>query len=299
MDKKICTLVILNYNDADSTVMCVSHALSIDQINHIVIVDNHSIDDSIDVLEKITDKRVHLIKAHKNSGYAYGNNLGCRYAIDELKSDCVFIANPDTEFDKNVVRRILDVYSNHKDAAIVSAIMNTLSGIKLASAWKLPTYKNCLQECFIGLDRIHKRGNQYTDVYLRSASVIPVDVINGAFFCISRVAYEKAGGFDERTFLYYEENIIASRLKKVGLQSYLVTDFQYDHEHQKSINKNLKGITEKFQILEQSREIYCREYLLCNDFQVIMLKLIYVMGLALYVIFKRLKGICNEAIFDK
>lgn len=291
----VTALVILNFNDADTTVMSIRRAINIPFLNHIVIVDNGSTDGSTktfqNILKKISDGHIHLLTAPKNGGYAYGNNLGCRYAIENLHATHVFIANPDAIFDAQAVKKIISVYMENADAAIVSALMNTLSGVKLSPAWKLPKYTDCLQECFVGFDRFCRRANSYKAEYLGSASVVPVDVINGSFFCISSAAYEIVGGFDERTFLYYEENILAARLKNTHFQNYLLTAISYTHEHQKTINKNLKGLTKKFNILEKSRELYCHEYLHCNEVQILLLKIVYRLGLVPYVLIKRYKGV--------
>ena len=50
--------VILNYNDADTTISLVRKIGDYKNIEHIIVVDNCSTDHSLEKLEKITDEKV-------------------------------------------------------------------------------------------------------------------------------------------------------------------------------------------------------------------------------------------------
>lgn len=39
------------------------------------------------------------------------------------------------------------------------------------------------------------------------------------------------GGFDERTFLYYEEDILAEKVRSLGLKNAVLSDFWIEHNH--------------------------------------------------------------------
>ena len=57
--------VILNYNDADTTISLVKKIGDYKNIEHIIVVDNCSTDHSLEKLEKITDEKVVVADRHE------------------------------------------------------------------------------------------------------------------------------------------------------------------------------------------------------------------------------------------
>ena len=88
--------VVLNYNDAKTTVEFVQRVKNMDSIDLIVVIDNCSTDDSYIQLKILESNKVHVIKSEKNGGYGYGNNVGIDYLKDKV--DYIMIANPDVIF---------------------------------------------------------------------------------------------------------------------------------------------------------------------------------------------------------
>ncbi len=74
--------VILNFNDGETVSRLVHMIHDYDYLEKIVLVDNHSTDDSWEQLQVLKDEKVDLIRTEKNGGYGYGNNTGIRYAIE-------------------------------------------------------------------------------------------------------------------------------------------------------------------------------------------------------------------------
>ena len=64
--------------------------------------------------------------------------------------------------------------------------------------------------------------------------------------------------FDENTFLYYEENITASKLKNTKYKILINNNITIIHDHSASIDKSINYIN-KFKILKKS-QLYFEEY---------------------------------------
>jgi hypothetical protein len=64
-----------------------------------------------------------------------------------------------------------------------------------------------------------------------------VEMIPGAFLFIRYKVFESIGFFDETTFLFGEERMLAQKIKDVGLKNYIILDEQYIHAHSKTINQ--------------------------------------------------------------
>ena len=73
-------VIIVNYNDAEQTVLYVNKIKEYNNIQKIVVVDNLSTNaDTMDILRQIDDEKVTIIQSGKNGGYSYGNNFGVKY----------------------------------------------------------------------------------------------------------------------------------------------------------------------------------------------------------------------------
>ena len=68
-------IVILNYNDYETTLKCLQPILDYKNIDYIIVVDNCSTNDSYDQLAKHRNDRWVLLRSPSNGGYAKGNNL--------------------------------------------------------------------------------------------------------------------------------------------------------------------------------------------------------------------------------
>ena len=121
----------------------VAQLLDIKDNIQIIIVDNGSPDDSYNHLMTQFGgySNVHLIRNEYNLGYASGNNVGIRYALETLKSPYVAIMNPDVEVAEDYFRNMMGyLETDQKIAAITGIMLNRHSTLHVASiAWKIPS----------------------------------------------------------------------------------------------------------------------------------------------------------------
>ncbi|MCR5405048.1 MAG: glycosyltransferase family 2 protein [Butyrivibrio sp.] len=232
-------------------------------------------------------ERIGLIRADANKGYAAGNNLGVKYLMKNCHPDCIVISNPDVFFSEETLKTMLRHLEKLPDAGLISCRMNCLSSISMPTAWKLPGFRDCLlQDSFI-IKKIFGDSTEYPAEYF-SEDINKVDVVQGSFFAFRPEAFRVAHGFDEHTFLYYEENILARRLKNAGKQNYLVNTCSYDHYHSVSINKSVTSVKKRLEIAYESRLWYCRRYLHINRLQEKLLGLFHKIGVQNYIIYKKI-----------
>lgn len=154
--------IILNYNDAEGTVDALKRITGFSCFTDIIVVDNASTDNSTDiittVIEKAKNNRVHFIINDKNGGYGYGNNVGVRYAHDELGAELAVIANPDAVFDESLIINMQRVFEQDRRTAAVGAVMREHVGCKLYKSRDKST--DALSVC-IDTD---KHGRRYIDI---------------------------------------------------------------------------------------------------------------------------------------
>ncbi len=289
MNKFNTCLVVLNYNDFKSTIILIQQIKDYVLLDHIIVVDNCSTDCSFEKIKQrfCNYKKIDVIKSDKNGGYSYGNNYGCFYAINKYNPDIIVIANPDISFKEKSLEVMLYTFNRNENIAMVSCLMNCKSGINLPSAWKLPVYKDCVLENLIILRKLAGNRTRYKKEELTNR-LNKVEVIAGSFFSIKSKAFCSVGGFDESTFLYYEENMLAYKLKKKNFVNYLITSVKYDHMHSVSIDKTVSSLKKKLDLSYNSRYKYITKYLKCNNFQKILFKVTYYIGRTDYLLAKKL-----------
>lgn len=115
MKKYIFSFVILHYNEAKITIECINKIFdnTVGEEVNIVIVDNHSPDGSgKNLQEKFSNNKfVTVILLKENLGFAKGNNVGYKYAKENLCSDFICILNNDAFLrQQDFIQRVIKVY---------------------------------------------------------------------------------------------------------------------------------------------------------------------------------------------
>jgi hypothetical protein len=80
---------------------------------------------------------------------------------------------------------------------------------------------------------------------------------------------KKFGFFDENVFLFYEEDILASKLKKIGFGEMSLNTVTFKHFESQSIDKTVNFFG-KIKRLQESKMYYQKNYNNINKFQIII-----------------------------
>lgn len=275
-------LVTINYNDFKSTSNFVYSIAQYDAIDRIVIVDNHSVDDSFKKLMELSSEKIHVIQTKENLGYAKGNNFGINYATSKWDVDYLAISNPDVYFTEKTLINVIETMKCDSQIAICTAIMKNQTGRAFTNfSSRLPKYSDLLLSCFQGIVQFRNKvlkKSEYTPVEdIKNLDVFYTDVVPGSFFVADRYKFEEIGYFDERTFLYYEENIIAYKLKEKKYKEAILPKESYNHFHSVSIDKNIKKKLTLNRIMLNSSLVYL-EIIKTSSLKIAIYKILYWMG---------------------
>ena len=88
-------------------------------------------------------------------------------------------------------------------------------------------------------------------------------------------AFIKVGGYDEKMFLYGEEDLISKKMADIGLETAVITGYKYKHIHSASIKKSLKSLYSRQKIREESTMYFYKKYLKINPLQQIFAKIFF------------------------
>lgn len=264
-------MIILNYNDYETTNEYLNQIKDYKSLNKIVVVDNNSNDDSFNKLKKRENKKIDIIQTDANKGYAYGNNFGIKYLNSKEEMDYIIISNPDITVSDKVIERLKNDLDNNSEIALVAPVINQLD--EKIRGWRLPHIKD---EILSNINGYHKKVEEklrYADEKY-SGNLTRVEVVSGCFFMIRKEILDLIGNFDEGTFLYYEENIIGHKLKTIEKKVFIDNEAEVTHNLSVSVDKSFNSIN-KYKILKRSQKYYCKYYLKSKIFANILLGLTY------------------------
>ena len=179
----------------------------------VVLVDNASRDGTAELVGR-NYPWVRLLASSANLGFAAGNNLAARNANGKY----LLLLNPDAIPALGSIQRGIALMDAHPQVGLGGGELLDLVGTPQPSARMFPTLRD---ELFTlsGLAARFPRNKYLSRMDRRWANheaEAQVDWIPGAFVFIPRKTFEKAGGFDERFFMYYEEVDFCRRLHANG-----------------------------------------------------------------------------------
>lgn len=261
-------MVIVNYNDYETTKRLLDNVKDYKVLKEIVVVDNKSTDNSLEELRKLKNKKITIIDSGENKGYSYALNVGCKYLIDKYKSLNIVISNSDIIIESELDIKDLNSYISTKNVIVGPTI---IQGNDLNRGFKIPTpWQDIKQNIVFFGKRVLAKELSYPDNYYHK-DISKVDTVSGCFFMISSKHLEDMGYFDENVFLYYEENIMGIKTKKLGKNIIVCNNVDVIHDHSVSIDKSLKRI-KKYDILKTSQEYFEKNYNGANKIELFFLK---------------------------
>lgn len=273
--------VLLNYNDALETLRAARRIMAFECVDHIVVVDNASTDDSLDVLKGVLSagfKKASLLKNRRNGGYGYGNNQGVKYAYEKLGAELVLIANPDAIWDEDLIKSMMSVFKKDRGTAAVGAVAlndfdkeGEFSYAELKnSGWKYRSFLRELLHCGPICKRLFSKFLDYPQSYYGSfEGEVPVYAVHGSLLMVDAKKFLKVKGYDESIFLYDEEYVLGYKFKKAGYRTYMIKK-GFIHTGSHSISGSGFSAYLRQKMRQEAELIYFKKYLGAGSFGIFL-----------------------------
>jgi GT2 family glycosyltransferase len=220
-DKPRVAVLVLNWNNAQDTLSCLESLehLEVGRVQ-IIVVDNGSSDDSVAAIEAAFPDIVVLANG-QNLGYAAGNNVGIRLALDQ-DMQYVCILNNDTVAESGFLSRLSEVMSSDSSIGVVTPVLVEDSDPDLvwAAGANIDNEKGIVVRNMSGNSLEALNGKQPFEV----------DVAPGAAMLVKSEVFREVGLFDDDYFLYYEEVDWCNRVRKRGYRIVLVPSSRVRHK---------------------------------------------------------------------
>ena len=208
--------------------------------------------------------RYMLVLSDRNGGYGYGNNIGVRYAYEVLGEGLCLIANPDSIFDDELLGSMLKALED-EDTVLCGAVMSSKEKADyedmISSAWPLRTAFSELLNSGPVLRRLFKKQLNYDRDWFSEGEEAEVGCVHGSLLLLDCKSFLALGGFDERVFLYCEENILAHKIRDRGYRIRLCLKGSYSHKGASSIKHAGLSACRRQAIRQSSERYYYRHYL--------------------------------------
>jgi len=209
------SIVIVSHNSGHILGECLGR---LPDTAEVIVVDNASSDDSVTVAEGYP---VRVISLTENVGYGRGCNLGAQAAT----GDFVLFMNPDVRFEPGSIPKLVEAAEHYPGAAA------------FAPRLVKPDGSIVFQDSSLLCPPPHNKSKPKH----HPAGDCCVEAMSGAAMFWRREAFLGLGGFDERIFLFFEDDDLCRRLRKAGWSLVYVHGALGRHEHGKSTRSKKGG----------------------------------------------------------
>ncbi len=202
---RVC-VILLNWNGKKDTLECLESLAKVHyEPFQVIVVDNASSDGSVEAIRSKYPDLV-ILETLENLGFAGGNNVGIRWALEKNFS-WIFLLNNDTVVQGDVLEAFLKA-AKEKDARLLGAKIYSYHDRKkidhLGGLWR-PKYAE------FGSPAKGKKDSDGDFVTMQK-----VDYVSGCALFVHRSVFETIGLLEPKFFLYWEETDFCFRAKRAG-----------------------------------------------------------------------------------
>jgi hypothetical protein len=200
-------IVILNWNNKDDVVECVSSVLNLNYPRfRTLVVDNGSTDGSVDTL-RATFPKLEMVVNKTNLGACEGRNIGIRYAIEQ-GADYVALLDNDTVVDQNLLTELVKAgEANPQAGMLIPKVYDYWNRRKIASAGSRTCWFPPGRIKIIGL------GKEDSAVYNEQREV---DYATGCAWLVKKEVFHQVGMLDPVFFYSWEDYDFSKRVREGG-----------------------------------------------------------------------------------
>lgn len=250
------SIIILNFNGWKDTVECLESVYNLDYPNfYIIVVDNGSEDDSLSYIKDYLrgdmpikssffeydsknkplsfeefeedsnlpykNSKLTLIKNHVNKGFAEGNNIGIRFALENQNPEYVLLLNNDTVVEENLLKNLIQAGESNSKIGVVGPKVYSYENPHIlgVSGGYINFY----------LGRVNYPGYKEEDHGQLDQEEF-FDYISGCALMIKKETIAKVGLLNPYYFLYFEDVEYCLRIQKKGFKIVLATSAMIWHK---------------------------------------------------------------------
>lgn len=227
MKKIDLSIIVISYNTKTITENCIKSIVksltNSPFATEIIVVDNASTDDSVQMLKtikyRISNIEYRIIQNKKNVGFAKANNQ----AVKEAQGKYILFLNSDIIVLNDSIIRLFEYFRQH-DRAIhfLGGKLFNIDMTPQASAGPFYSLPVVFAALFL-------KGDYWGITRYSPDKITEVDWISGACIMTKKEYFESIDGFDENIFMYMDEIDMLYRAKKQGYRVFNYPEAKFIH----------------------------------------------------------------------
>ncbi len=229
--RPLFSVIVVNFNGGSLLTEAVRSVLASSVILELLVADNGSTDDSLELLRRSvgTDARLSIIENHHNLGFAHACNL----LLAQARGEYLLVLNPDALIQPDTLERMAKALQTHPDVGMAGCLIRNPDGSEQAGCRRaVPTPWRSLVRVLY-LHRLFPHHPYFRGFVLTRKplpfSPVPVEAISGAFMLVRRQALEQVGPLDEGYFMHCEDLDWCMRFRQAGWRILFVPDVEVLH----------------------------------------------------------------------
>lgn len=262
-------IAILNWNNAADTISCIESVIGLEDV-HIAVMDNNSTDNSLMNIKRylrekggyreyssdnirsfaLSEEKVSVVASPVNGGFAKGNNVLLRAALNTEGLAYVWLLNNDAIAAKGALPAMLEKMKNAQTAFVGSVILDG-TRTELIQCCGVKYFK------WFGVSKLIFKDRVWDEQSKKEIPYDEIDFQNGASLLVRLSALKEIGLMDERFFLYSEEHDWQDTAREGGYNNVLAADSIVYHKGSVSTN-NRKHLF--FYYYNKSAVVFARKH---------------------------------------
>ena len=220
MNHSKVSVIILNWNGLHDTIECLESLRNITYPAYdVVVVDNDSKGDDVRVLREKFGDYVHLIENDRNYGFAEGNNIGMRFALQNSNPDYILLLNNDTVVDAEFLSELVKTAGSGENIGAVQSKLLRKDNVNIIDSAGQQIFSDGTGR-EIGSDSIDDGAfDSVHEVFGPCAAL--------ALFKSS--VLRNVGLFDKRFFILLEDADLSWRMRLYGYDTFFVPSSRVYH----------------------------------------------------------------------
>ncbi|GCF93938.1 glycosyl transferase family 2 [Enterococcus florum] len=175
----------------------------------------------------------------ENKGFGFGHN----YNLLPKPTPYAIIFNPDIILEQNLIMGLVGLLKEHPDCALLAPkILNEDGTTQYLIRNKLDVFDYILRFIpFKPVKRLFKkRLSQFECRGLSDTKDSYVRMISGSFMVVDLARFSEVDGFDERFFMYFEDNDLCRKIEAAGYKALYTPRYEVVHLYERGAVKSKK-----------------------------------------------------------
>lgn len=217
-DVPLISVVVVSYWTGSSVRQSLPSILAEPEVGELVVVDNGNDRETAQWFDQLarSDGRVRILYPGANIGFAAGCNLGA----SRCHGDYIALINPDLVVTPGTIRTVLEALRKYPNAWLAGIRLVNPDGTaqrgdrrEILTPWRAFIEVTRLDRLFPN-HPYFRRFHSYESNQIESITEVPT--VSGAFMVMSRMAYQRLGGFDDNMFMHVEDSDLCLRIQQLG-----------------------------------------------------------------------------------